>query len=305
MMKTMLPSEVHRRYRSLNSLAFWKGTEYRCFLHYMSVVIYKDFMSAAAYNHYLLYFSAITMFSSVAHKHNWQLGEKCLKFFVKHFATHFTRGSLTSNVHNLIHVYRDVSIHGALDEFSSYPFENHLQFLKQSVKSGTRCLEQVANRAHHFASVHQPTTCPPESYPKLIRNGRGVEVSANFVLLPNSKDQWFLTRSGGIVQFLEVKHNTMGRVLIGKAYGTKTDLFNVLLTDPITKETIQLSSSGLHIYKVPKNAPTTRVEVALQSILCKLVFVPMPAQSLAVSIYNHNRSCNDFAFSHYCTLLHS
>uniref|UniRef100_A0A182YMW0 Uncharacterized protein n=1 Tax=Anopheles stephensi TaxID=30069 RepID=A0A182YMW0_ANOST len=46
------------------------------------------------------------------------------------FPIHYGRTHMSSNIHNLLHVHEDVEVHGELDNFSAYPFENFLQFLK-------------------------------------------------------------------------------------------------------------------------------------------------------------------------------
>uniref|UniRef100_A0A182NT41 Uncharacterized protein n=1 Tax=Anopheles dirus TaxID=7168 RepID=A0A182NT41_9DIPT len=56
LIKTPLPSEVHRRMRSLKCVNFWKGTELRSCLHYLSPVVLKDFMFEIPFNHFLLYY---------------------------------------------------------------------------------------------------------------------------------------------------------------------------------------------------------------------------------------------------------
>lgn len=68
MEKNKLPAEIHRPFRSFASIQYWKATEYRSFLHYISPVIYKDFLHIEGYNHYLLYFCSVTIFSSSAYR---------------------------------------------------------------------------------------------------------------------------------------------------------------------------------------------------------------------------------------------
>jgi hypothetical protein len=53
---------------------------------------------------------------------------------------------VTFNVHNLIHLAKDVENHGSLDEFSAFPFENKLQVLTNMLKESGRPLEQIVRR---------------------------------------------------------------------------------------------------------------------------------------------------------------
>uniref|UniRef100_A0A182WG78 Uncharacterized protein n=1 Tax=Anopheles minimus TaxID=112268 RepID=A0A182WG78_9DIPT len=150
---TRLPSEVNRPMRSLKTVRFWKATEYRSFLHYLSPVVMKDFMLSDALNHFLLYYCGVTMFSTSEHQRFWPLAKKFLDTFVKDFGKYYGRTHLTSNIHNLQHVYEDVMEFGQLDNFSAYPFENYLQIIKRYVKSGTRVAVQVTARMLEFEVI--------------------------------------------------------------------------------------------------------------------------------------------------------
>lgn len=50
------------------------------------------------------------------------------------------------NVHSLLHIANDARIHGPLDNFSGFPFENYLQRVKKLVRSGNKPLEQLLRR---------------------------------------------------------------------------------------------------------------------------------------------------------------
>ena len=65
--KMKIPSEVPRKLRSIHYLKFWKGAEFKNFLHYPSIVALKDTLPEAAYEHFKLFFCAITIFSSPVH----------------------------------------------------------------------------------------------------------------------------------------------------------------------------------------------------------------------------------------------
>uniref|UniRef100_A0AAG5DRN7 Uncharacterized protein n=1 Tax=Anopheles atroparvus TaxID=41427 RepID=A0AAG5DRN7_ANOAO len=168
---TKLPSEVHRPFRPLESLQYWKATEFRSFLHYISPVIYKDVMHNEGYNHYLLYFCSITIFSSSTHKHLMPLARTMIKKFVNDFPTYYGRTHMSSNVHNLLHVHEDVEEHGQLENFSAYVFEIFLQFLKRCVKKGSKCLEQVAGKSKAYASINVSLSSRKKRYPILTTNG--------------------------------------------------------------------------------------------------------------------------------------
>ncbi|CAI6376970.1 unnamed protein product [Macrosiphum euphorbiae] len=53
---------------------------------------------------------------------------------------------VTYNVHGLIHIANFVKIHGPLDKFSVFKFENFLQIIKKTVHSSKYPLQDVYNR---------------------------------------------------------------------------------------------------------------------------------------------------------------
>ncbi|XP_049293236.1 uncharacterized protein LOC125768935 [Anopheles funestus] len=279
MVQIRLRSEVNRPVRSFLHVRFWKATEYRSFLHYVSVVVWRDFFTYQQYNHFLCYYCGVTIFSSSAHQRLWPLAEKLLTHFVKEFRKYYGRAYLTSNVHNLIHVAGDVANCGPLDNFSTYAFENYLQIVKRYVKSGTRVAAQVAARMQEIASIEVAANRTVLTYPRLKENGAGLLVAADFILLPNFKDQWFLTKDHGIVKFLEVKKlDSLLYVITGIQYEYCTELFSLSVDDPA----IQLSSTDLNIYKIKESSPRRKVEVPHYMIFCKLVSYYLPPSSLAL-----------------------
>lgn len=61
--------------------------------------------------------------------------------------------SITSNVHNLIHVTDDVIRFGNLNNISTYPFENRLVMLTSKLKKCNKPLEQIARRISEIKMV--------------------------------------------------------------------------------------------------------------------------------------------------------
>ncbi|XP_053667894.1 uncharacterized protein LOC128718272 [Anopheles marshallii] len=159
LIKTRLPSEIPRRMRHLKEISLWKATELRTFLHYISVVVHKNFMQIKAYSHYLLYFCGITILSTMEYKHLFPLAKKMLDKFVKDFSKYYGLSHLASNIHNLEHVAEDVERLGPLDSYSAYEFENNMRFIKPCVRSGTKIVEQVADVDIGSRRIELPPTC--------------------------------------------------------------------------------------------------------------------------------------------------
>lgn len=151
---TKMPKEIKRPMRSLDELAFWKATEFRSFLLYLSVVITKKFFdSNEIFEHFLHYFCAITICS----RHdqpasNLQIARKILLHFLEGVKIIYGKHLFTSNMHNLCHLMDDVEKFGPLDSFSTYPFESKLYYLKNLIRSGRMPLTQIANRLTEIQS---------------------------------------------------------------------------------------------------------------------------------------------------------
>lgn len=77
------PTEIHRAVWGLNCLSHWKGSEYRTFFYYLSVVILQNVLKVA-FDHFLTLFCAIIC-SSEKHFRYLSLAEKLLKYYVTHY----------------------------------------------------------------------------------------------------------------------------------------------------------------------------------------------------------------------------
>lgn len=146
LLECKLPAEFHRVVRGLDCLAFWKGTEYRTFLHYLGIVALKPHLTKEAYEHFMLLFCSVTICSSKRYFHLLPLARMLLNQFIEIYKEIYGVAYITSNVHNLTHLVDEVERFGELDSFSAYPFENVLGKIKRLLRLGNRPLAQVAKR---------------------------------------------------------------------------------------------------------------------------------------------------------------
>ncbi|KFB53780.1 AGAP002950-PA-like protein [Anopheles sinensis] len=107
-------------------------------LHLIDLGVMRKLLQGwrAVYEHFLLFYCAITLLSSSVHKRNWVQAGQMLIQFVSKFNDVYSEGYVTSNVHNLVHVYDEVAKFGALGSLSAYPFENELQHIKNMLRNG-------------------------------------------------------------------------------------------------------------------------------------------------------------------------
>lgn len=143
------PSDFQRKPRSVDELDRWKATELRSFLLYVGPVVLKSLLPETHYKHFLLLHVAIRILASPAYHvcHN-SFARGLLRCFVQQFGTSELYGpkQLTYNVRTLSHLAEECLIHGPLDTFSAFGFENFLGKLKRMLRTRNNPLAQVSRR---------------------------------------------------------------------------------------------------------------------------------------------------------------
>lgn len=152
-----MPSEFCRRPRGLDEIKFWKATEYRMFLLYVGVVVLNDeSIPLCIYKNFLLLHSAITLLNMQSYEHNKDVTYELLQDFVKDSKSLYGKAFCSYNVHTLLHLTDDCSLHGPLDDHSAFPFENYLQILKRRIRSGNQVITQAINRVGDLRHLTNP-----------------------------------------------------------------------------------------------------------------------------------------------------
>lgn len=219
-----MPSEIQRAVRGLEDLPHWKGTEYRTFLLYVSLVIFNKFVKKRyLFDHFLLYFCSIHICSRTDQcDGNYEIARAMLKEYLEKFKQYYGIQFFTSNLHNLIHVVDDVKRFGPLGQFDAYPFESRLFYLKRLLRTGSYPLQQVARRITEIQTansfkVHSNEKCHIE-VKNILFDFDSEDISfATFVCSQNAtiystikfsqfilnvfedKNRWILTKSNQIV----------------------------------------------------------------------------------------------------------
>lgn len=212
---TDLPSEIHRSVRNLNCLKFWKGTEFRTFLHYLGIVVLKDSLRKQEYNHFLKLFCAIILCSNDKYSKQLQLAKELFDEYIEDYINLYGIDSITSNVHNLSHIVDDVQSFGNLTKIDSYVFENALYGLKLRLRTCNRPLEQISRRIAELEldyrepiDFEQNVINEPE-LKYLIENSGTIDLAYqqislginSFLSCRKFGDKWFLTEDNKIVEF--------------------------------------------------------------------------------------------------------
>lgn len=259
------PSEIHRAIRGIDEIAHWKGTEFRTFLLYVSIVILKKFLPKKYYQHFLLYFCSITICSTQYHIKNLiEIADQMLKSYLNIFKIFYGPENCVSNIHNLCHLVDEVRRFGSLISFSSYPFETKVQFIKKQSRSGHLPLSQVAKRLieqeNILTNIESDSSKTPAFKKKIINfdlmdsnqfrqndiNEYSLygEIQLSEYKINNSDgNKYILTKNFEIVEtkFI-IKNEQNGQAYIyGSAFKTLKDFFEV-----------PIKSRGIHIFTAEK-----------------------------------------------------
>lgn len=261
------PSEIHRSVRSLETLKFWKGIEFRTILLYVGPVIFKNILPEDVYIHFLM-LSCATIICSCKEYLGWvHIANQLFRDFVKGFYRIYGRDTVSSNVHNLCHVADDVKKFGSLVSFSAYPFENYLYQIKQLVRGGRLPLSQIAKRiteisllnVHTFS--HTEVIYPHTSGSKRTFQGDYLKISLadGFVLTSENKNRWFLTKKQEIVGMNYAKYINGTFFINGDSLNRADNFFEK-----------PFCSSRLNIFTSNESEKNTSKFYKIDDVKCKL-----------------------------------
>jgi hypothetical protein len=95
-----------------------------------------------------IFHTAIYILSSdCSNKPKWvEFAQDCLDKFVSLVPTMYYPELMVYNMHSLLHVSTNVLVHGSLDSYSAFEFENFMQTLKRLLRSKSCHLSQVVKR---------------------------------------------------------------------------------------------------------------------------------------------------------------
>lgn len=169
--QTKLPREFNRPFRGLEEIAFWKGTEFRAFLLYASLVIVKEFFTEAVIaDHFLNFYCAVIICSRHDQRCNYKYARQMLNDFLKGVKILYGAQLFTSNMHNLCHLMDDVERFGPLDTFNAYPFESKLCYVKRLVRHGKLPLSQISRRIIEIQQNLRIRGISRNEKPRLLRS---------------------------------------------------------------------------------------------------------------------------------------
>ena len=271
----VLPEDFNRRCRSLEHWKLWKATEFRHFLLYFGPAILKDVLPLNMYQNFLLLHISILILSSkclVSKSENIRYAESLLINFIITFQNIYGTDSVTYNVHNLLHLSKDVDNYGSLEEFSAFNFENYICSLKKLIRKGERPLQQIARRLVEYETVTEikrrfendasknKTFVDKIHYSGFLTNRefqfqyKKLSINSWNIDISDNRNNCVMLTNGTIVNVLNIGKSNNRLFLIGKRCIIKKDLFAF--------ENCTSSNFGIHI--VTENR-------ALEDFPCNLI----------------------------------
>lgn len=249
------PKEFARKARPLEEVDRWKATEFRQFLLYTGPSVLKGKLGNKFYKHFLCLHISLRILTD---KHYCLLlndyARQLLEYFVKKYAELYGTQYVTYNVHNLLHLCDEVKLHGALDNYSAFKYENFLYKLKNKLKVSGKPLEQISNRIQEgvFSSKTVHKTFPIG----ISKNNEvyGVEYQKFTLTLKNS-DKWCITNMEKICSIEKID-------IINKKFTVRDYDFEQLFVKP-------LDSKILHMYELKTDGNVRNYEICFESIYRK------------------------------------
>jgi hypothetical protein len=191
------PKEFHRIPTKIDEIKKWKAVELRSFLLYSGPAILKGNLSPEKYEHFLyLHFAIRILASPLLCEQHSSLAKKLLTYFAYQFGKIYGVHHLIYNVHTIIHLSDECDIHGPLDRFSSFPFENYLGKLKKLIRSPSKPFAQIIRR---ISELNYISTLNCKVSPSVFNPMLNTTLLGN-VQTKTRSDSFYLCDNGSVVK---------------------------------------------------------------------------------------------------------
>ncbi|ODM94748.1 hypothetical protein Ocin01_11931 [Orchesella cincta] len=230
----------------------------------MRIVVLKDIISDSEYVMFLrLQCAMYILLSNNASNAEWnRYASKLLHDFVLMSKELYGVEFLVYNVHNLIHIADDALTYGSLDNCSAFPFENHMQILKNMIKKNDQQVNQVAKR------ITERRTC---GFMKAIVNEKVVIIKSSDKIIYNGitisaapGNSCFQTSLGYIVQ--------VKKIVFCIEPALSMLVCSILEKANLPGYVCDSDKLGIHVVKLES---TENVNLHLSDLYCKCVLLPM------------------------------
>lgn len=159
-----------------------------------------------------------------------------LRTFITHAATIYGKKFVVYNVHALSHLAEECALHGHLECFSAFRYENFLKSTKNLLQSGYKPLHQVVNRdleRNVSVPVILETNAPKITLSKrqtpqteVVHGEHYKRISIDDVILQTGKkDSCFITFTNEIIIFEDIVYSENLIFLVGRVFQKTKDFY--------------------------------------------------------------------------------
>lgn len=250
---------------------------------YLGPVVLKTVLDKNNYLNFLsLHVSARILCSKIISKDQIQHSQDLMVYFVKSFTELYGKEYISHNIHNLLHISKDVYNFGDLNSFSAFPFENYMQCLKKHIRKFERPIPQLMRRISEQEQLIENSISSRISHIPVKEHNAGPLVGnvhdpqfqeyvfTNFKLKTKHPDNCCRLKNGSIIVVQNFATNKNEIVIVGRAFKSCNDFF----TKPC-------SSSCVGIYEVDDVGslnfwPVSEVDSKYVKFIFENRFVVMP-----------------------------
>ena len=295
-----------RRPRSLKHLGMWKATESRLFLLYLSPVVLPKFCGSDFSNLFVCLCVGMRILAGEEDRDWIDYADSLLKHCVKTIKSLLGNEALTYNTHSLCHIAEDCRRFGKIDSFSCFQYENFLRFVKKSVRSPKKPLQQLINRVNESDQSLGHCTAQDENHSIIFKyqisssaypgiqliEGDTTYGQVNYFdcqLKSHSSDAYVLLKSLHPFEIFGIVHRAANKKIY--VIGTKLTIVGNLFHIP-------LESSRLNIFKIKKVGRGNIEMHDIVSIKCKAMllqnkyFIPLLHSNSFFDKCDAMESCN-------------
>ncbi|XP_067204058.1 uncharacterized protein [Linepithema humile] len=262
--KYCISSEFSRKPRSLNDVDRWKATEFRQFLLYTGIIVMKSVLSPYCYNHFVTLSIAVRILADPQLCISFNdYANSLLIWFVSNFGNIYGDEYLSYNVHNLLHIAKDVQTFGCLDNFSCFKYENYMQKIKRKLHQSGKPLEELSNRIFEESQLPiQPFRVM--QYPIIIFKNNRISYLQfqNFKIGINEIDNCVLIDNKSVAFILEIFEENNVLFVLAQCFLNPTSFF-----------TTPCPSERLGIFQIAKNTTSNTIKIPVTRITRKCLKV--------------------------------
>ncbi|KAJ8677070.1 hypothetical protein QAD02_012857 [Eretmocerus hayati] len=152
-----------RKPRGFDEIKYWKATEYRLFLLYLGVVAIRSLLG----HDFIVHFNALNCAMRILSDPDLCISlnseaDNLLRYFVQNVEFLYGREHVVFCVRSAIHLAADVLNFGSVEEYSLYPYESFLGYLKSLIRSSSSPLSPVVKRLTEknlLPQANEPQQC--------------------------------------------------------------------------------------------------------------------------------------------------